>query len=101
MQLCRSAITREFLTEAVAAASWDAQDTERSPSFRTPITMSISVGAGESYPGRSFSISQLLHAAKRKLQGTTFAGRYAYNSQPRMMPKRLLKTLSPAGLQPR
>ena len=44
-------------------------------SFRTPITMSISVGGGEPYPGRSFSIAQLLYAAKRKLQDITPAGR--------------------------
>ena len=30
---------------------------------------------GESYPGRSFSIPQLLYAAKRKLQGTMLNGR--------------------------
>ena len=37
--------------------------------------MSISVGGGESYPGRSFSISQLLYAVKKKLQVTTLDGR--------------------------
>jgi hypothetical protein len=49
------------------------RDTERS---RTPTMLSISVGGGESYPGRSFSISQLLYAAKQKLQGTPLGGRY-------------------------
>ena len=38
---------------------------------------SISVGGGEFYPGRSFSISQLLYAAKRKIQSTTSNGRCA------------------------
>jgi len=37
--------------------------------------MSISVSGGESYPGRSFSVSQLLYAAKGKLQSPTFCGR--------------------------
>jgi len=31
----------------------------------------------ESYPGIDFSISQLLYATKKKLQGVTFRGRYA------------------------
>jgi len=39
------------------------------------VNMSISVGGGESYPGRSFSVSQLLYAAKKKLEGSTLAGR--------------------------
>ena len=39
------------------------------------LTMSTSPDNGESYPGRSFSISQLLYAAKRKLQGTMLGGR--------------------------
>ena len=37
--------------------------------------MSTSVGDGESYPGDSLSISQLLGAAKRKLRGSTLGGR--------------------------
>jgi hypothetical protein len=37
-------------------------------------TMSTSVG-GESYPGGSLSISQLLYAAARKLRDSTFGGR--------------------------
>ena len=68
---------------------------ERSSIFRTPVTMSISVGAGESYPGRSFSVSQLLHAAKRKLQGTTFTGRCVYSLRHCMTPKKSLKTSTP------
>ena len=43
---------------------------------RAPTMLSISVGGGESYPGRSFSISQLLYAAKQKLRGTPLGGRY-------------------------
>jgi hypothetical protein len=49
---------------------------ERLPSTSPP-TMSISVGGGESYPGQILSIPQLLYAAKKKLEGSTFAGRYA------------------------
>jgi len=29
------------------------------------------------YPGMDFSISQLLHAMKKKLEGTALGGRYA------------------------
>jgi len=39
----------------------------------------VSIGGGESYPGHSFSISQLLDAAKRKLWGSAFGGRYGRN----------------------
>lgn len=39
--------------------------------FMTPIP----ADEGESYPGRSFSISQLIYAAKRKLRRTTLGGR--------------------------
>ena len=38
--------------------------------------LSISVGGVESYPGRSFSVSQLLYAVKQKLRGTPLGGRY-------------------------
>ena len=38
----------------------------------------ISKDSKESYPGRSFSISQPLYAAKRKLQNATLGGKYAY-----------------------
>ena len=38
-------------------------------------TMSTSVDYEGSYSGQSFSVSQLLYAAKRKLQGATFGGR--------------------------
>ena len=36
----------------------------------------------EPYPGRDFSTSQLLYATKKKLQGDTLDGRYAYQSVP-------------------
>jgi len=39
-------------------------------------TMSIPFVYDEPYPGHDCSISQLLHAAKRKLQGTTSGGRF-------------------------
>jgi len=47
--------------------------------FPCHITMTISVGGGESYPGHNFSISQLLDAAKRKLLDSTFDGGYVWN----------------------
>ena len=37
--------------------------------------MSASVSNGETYPGCNYSLSQLLSAAKRKLQETQFGGR--------------------------
>jgi hypothetical protein len=54
--------------------------------------MSISVD-GESYPGQGLSVSQLLYAAKRKLQGTSLDGRCVWMVT--MMSKRLLKTRAP------
>jgi len=39
--------------------------------------MSTSAGGDESYPGQSLSISQLLYAAKKKVEDFTFSGRYA------------------------
>jgi hypothetical protein len=45
------------------------------PPSPTDIAMSTSVGDEASYPGRSFSVSQLLDAAKRKLRDPTFGGR--------------------------
>ena len=41
--------------------------------FRIP-TMSTSIDSDEPYLGQSLSISQLLRAVKRKLQGTVFGG---------------------------
>jgi hypothetical protein len=38
--------------------------------IRSPATMSISVGGGELDHGQSFSVSELLYAAKKMLQGT-------------------------------
>ena len=38
--------------------------------------MSATVG-GEPYPGQGLSVSQLLYAARKKLQGSIFAGRCA------------------------
>ena len=43
--------------------------------------MSVSTGSSETYPGRSFSVPQLLHAVKKKLQATCFAGRFGLQSQ--------------------
>jgi len=41
-----------------------------------PYTMASTPDGGkEFYPGRSFSISQLLYATKRKIQGITSGGR--------------------------
>jgi len=56
--------------------------TERpfSSSSPTYITMSISVASGESYPGSSLSAYQLVNAAKRKLCGSAFGGRYAHRT---------------------
>ena len=46
-----------------------------------PIIMAyISKDSEESFPDRDFSISQLLHAAKRKLQNAMLGGRYAYTA---------------------
>ena len=39
-------------------------------------TMPLSIDSGEMYPGSNLSISQLLGATKRKLQGSTFGGRF-------------------------
>jgi len=39
-------------------------------------TMSISADLDEFYPGQNLSVSQLLHAAKRKLRGNTLGGRF-------------------------
>ena len=40
------------------------------------IMVSASVNDGESYPGQSFSISQLLYTTRRKLGRTTLGGKY-------------------------
>jgi len=50
------------------------------------IAMSISVGR-ETYPGRSFSISQLLYAAKMKLRDSTFGGTYVRDPKPSLVAK--------------
>ena len=42
--------------------------------------MSISLSSGETYPGCNYSLSQLLSAAKRKLQETQFGGRCVQHS---------------------
>ena len=34
----------------------------------------MSIDSGEPYPGQNLTISQLLHAAHKKLQGTIFVG---------------------------
>ena len=52
--------------------------------------MSISVGDGESYPGRDLSVSQLLYAAKKKLRGLSLDGRCVWTVV--VISKRLLKT---------
>ena len=41
--------------------------------------MSTPVYNGETYPDRSFSVSQLLYAAKRKLEEVTLGGRCVRN----------------------
>ena len=41
--------------------------------------MSLSIDDDESYLGQNLSISQLLHTAKRKLQGTVFGGRFVWD----------------------
>ena len=51
--------------------------------------MSIYIDDGESYPGRGLSVSQLLYAAKKKLQGTSLDGMCVWTVT--MMSKRLLK----------
>jgi len=48
---------------------------ERASAFRLP-TMSTPIDRDVSYLGQNLSVSQLLHAAKRKLQGSTFSGRF-------------------------
>ena len=40
--------------------------------------MSNSDHGGEFYPGRDLSISQLLQAARKKLQDTLFGGRHVW-----------------------
>ena len=40
--------------------------------------MSGSIGGGKFYPGQDLSVSQLIHAARRKLQDTIFSGRYVW-----------------------
>ena len=42
-------------------------------------TMSTSVIGSETYPGQGFSLSQLLYAAKMKLQDTVFGGGCVHN----------------------
>ena len=54
---------------------WHTERSWPAASSSSNATMSISVSGGESYPGRSFSVSQLLYAAKRKLQSPMFYGR--------------------------
>ena len=44
-------------------------------------TMTSSTGSGEIYPGESLSVSQLLYAVKKKLQDTSFGGRFVQTSQ--------------------
>ena len=43
------------------------------------ITMSASIHNGETYPGQTCSLFQLLYAAKRKLQTPMFGGRCVCN----------------------
>lgn len=38
--------------------------------------MSASIDSKGPYPAQDFSVSQLLHAAKMKLQDATFGGRF-------------------------
>ena len=40
----------------------------------------VSIDDDKSYLGQNLSIPQLLHATKRKLQGTTFGGRFVWGS---------------------
>jgi len=40
----------------------------------------MSIDDDELYPGRDLSIPQLLHSAKKKLQGTAFGGRFVQGS---------------------
>ena len=50
-----------------------------SPPLHPPfsnVTMSISYNSNENCPGRDYSLSQLLRAAKRKLQDTVFCERH-------------------------
>jgi len=58
---------------------WHTERSWSTASSSSNTTMSISVSGGESYPGRSFSVSQLLYAAKRKLQSPTLHGRWVLN----------------------
>ena len=37
--------------------------------------MSSSIGSGKFHPGQDLPVTQLLHAARRKQQGTTHGGR--------------------------
>ena len=47
----------------------------------SPISMAyISKDSEESFPDRDFSVSQLLHAAKRKLRNAMLGGRCAYTA---------------------
>ena len=51
------------------------------PEHSRSAPMSVSTGSSETYPGRSFSVPQLLHAVKKKLQATCFAGMFGLQSQ--------------------
>ena len=78
------------LSGAVTPTAEEPVFKERKAKFRTrgvtpvhtstsPVSMAyISTSSDESYPGRDFSISQLLHAAKRKLQSAVLGGRSVY-----------------------
>ena len=45
-------------------------------SSKEPAAMPTSVGGNKTYPGRNLSVYQLLYAAKMKLQGAAFCGRF-------------------------
>ena len=40
------------------------------------ITMASTLSDGELYPGKDFTVSQLLYATKKKLRGIALGGRY-------------------------
>jgi len=47
--------------------------------FQVP-TMSTPLSGDEPYPGQDYSVSQLLHAIRRKLEATTSYGRFVEGS---------------------
>ena len=89
-------------------ASWFLTGKSRSPVstrfviFRVPgfqlvrPPMSVSIDGEAPHPAQDYSASQLLHAAKTKLQVSTFGGRFVWGERMDML-SGVLKPENPAG----